>query len=139
MFDCSDRRRWIQRHRASPPTTTDYLLCICDASGEKLSAEARAGGTCGSNPCLKALGAQGFRYREKTGTPDGLVNAILRAGGSGKGKLRANGPSNSPRLPLLPLKTPVRVQLQNSNSACWEATYSTATTNTTKTFKASSD
>jgi len=48
----------------SPPTTTDYLLCIYDASGEKLSAEAPADRTCGTKPCWKALSTVGL-YRTR--------------------------------------------------------------------------
>lgn len=95
---------------------------------------------CGTTPCWKALGTVGFKYGDKAGTPDGLTKALLKAGGAGMGKIDVKGGGPNLHLPMLPLTTPVRVQLrQSSSSACWEATYSTATTNTASGFKAKSD
>ena len=123
-----------------PSTTTNYLLCIYDASGEKLSAEAPADGMCGTKPCWKVLGTVGFKYANTAGSADGLTKVLLKAGSAGKGKLGVNGSGPNLHLPTLPLTTPVRVQLrQDASSACWEATYSTATTNTASAFKAKSD
>jgi hypothetical protein len=104
-----------------------------------LSAQAPADRTCGAKPCWKAVGT-GFTYADKAGTPDGLTKALLKAGGAAKGKIGVGGSGTNLHLPTLPLTTPVRVQLQqSSSSACWEATYSTATTNTGSVFKAKSD
>jgi cysteine-rich repeat protein len=123
----------------SPPTTTDYLLCIYDASGERLSAPVAAGGMCGTRPCWKALGTIGFKYADMAGKLDGLTKVLLKAG-SGRGKLGVNGAGPNLLLPTLPLTLPVTVQLQqDASSACWEATYGTATTNTPSAFKAKSD
>jgi hypothetical protein len=123
----------------TPPLTTDYVLCIYDASGEKLSAEAPAGRMCGTTPCWRVLGTIGFTYADKTGT-HGLTKVVLKAGSAGRGKISVNGSGANLRLPTLPLTTPVKVQLQqDGSSACWEATYSTATTNTGSAFKAKSD
>ena len=124
----------------SPPTTTDYLLCIYDASGERLGAQVAASGMCGTRPCWKALGTVGFKYVDTAGTPDGLTKVLLKAGSAGRGKLGVNGSGTNLHLPILPLTMPVTVQLQqDASSACWEATYSTATTNTASAFKAKSD
>src|SRR5262249_7050557 len=124
----------------SPPTTTNYLLCLYDNSGEKLSAQAPADRMCGTKPCWKALGTVGFRYDDKAGTPDGWTAALLSAGSAGMGKIGVKGRGATLVLPMLPLTRPVRVQLrQSSSSMCWEATYSTATTNTASHFNAKSD
>jgi len=124
----------------SPPTTTNYLLCLYDNSGEKLSAQAPADRMCGTTPCWKALGTVGFKYGDTAGMPDGLTKALLKAGGASKGKISVTGGGANLHLPTLPLTTPVRVQLrQSSSSVCWEATYSTATTNSAGEFKAKSD
>jgi hypothetical protein len=121
-----------------PSTTTNYLLCIYDASGEKLSAEAPAG-MCGTKPCWKVLGTVGFKYAN-TAAPDGLTKVLLKAGNAGRGKLGVNGSGTNLHLPTLPLTTPVTVQLrQDASSACWEATYSTTATNTAMEFKAKSN
>jgi hypothetical protein len=124
----------------SPPTTTGYLLCIYDASGQKLSAAAPADRTCGTRPCWKALGTGGFKYADKTGSPDGLTHAVLKAGGAGSAKIHLKAGGANLHLPALPLTTPVRVQLrQSGSSTCWDAVYSTPTTNTATEFKATSD
>jgi hypothetical protein len=80
----------------------------------------------------------GFKYRDQTGIPDGVLNMLLEAGSAGRAKIRlkAKGASAS----TLPLTNPVRVQLQQgSSSACWEAMYSTAIPSSASTFKARSD
>jgi hypothetical protein len=95
---------------------------------------------CGTTPCWRVLGTVGFMYADKVGTPDGLTKVLLKAGSAGSGKIGVKGSGANLRLPTLPLTTPVKVQLQqDDSSACWEATYSTATTNTGSSFKAKSD
>ena len=57
-------------------------------------------------------------------------------------KLLARGENLSNRpggLPPLPFPLPVRVQLQVRDGLCWQAEFSTATTNTTFRFRARSD
>jgi hypothetical protein len=123
---------------SSPTMNTDYLLCLYDTEGALLSAEALAGGTCGTRPCWKA-GKTGFLYTKKAGTPDGLTKMLLKAGGADKGKLQVKAGGISLSLPPLPVTTPVRAQLrQSSSGTCWEAAYSTAVTNTATKFKAKS-
>ena len=123
----------------NPPTTTDYLLCFYDGSGRRLSATAPAGRTCGKKPCWRTLGG-GFSYKDKTGTPDGLMKLLLKSGDAGRGKIAVKGGGANLRLPALPLTTPVRAQLaQSGGSTCWEATYSSARTNTASAFNAKSD
>jgi hypothetical protein len=124
----------------SPTTTTDYVLCLYDMSGEKLSARAPADGTCGTKPCWKTVDSVGFKYADKDGTPDGVTKERLKAGTAGRGRIQVKGGGPNLQLPTLPLTTPVRVQLrQSSSSTCWEATYSTAITNTSSRFRAKSD
>ena len=95
---------------------------------------------CGTNPCWKVFGGVGFTYRDKVGTPDGLTNIRLKSGGAGKGKIGVKGGGANLHLPMLPLTTPVRVQLRRTDSnVCWDATYSTAVTSTVSEFKARSD
>jgi hypothetical protein len=131
-----------------PGDTTEYLLCLYDASGERLSAEAAAG-MCGTKPCWtsNALHASpsgarisGFKYFNQSSTPDGLTKITLQARSAGRAKIRVKGGGSNLDLPALPLTTPVRVQLRRSGSStCWDATYSAASTNTASEFKAKSD
>lgn len=124
----------------SPPTTTNYLLCLYDASGEKMSAQVPAARTCGTKPCWKALGTVGFTYADNVGTPDGLTKVLLKAGSAGRGKIGVKGSGANLHLPTLPMTTPVTAQLrQDGSSACWEATYNMAPTNTANAFKAKSE
>ena len=124
----------------TPSTTTNYLVCIYDASGRKLSALAPAGGVCRVHPCWRTLGSLGFRYGDKDGLPDGLTQILLAAGSAGRARIQvAGGPANFPD-PGMPLTTPVRVQFQRTDgNACWEARYGTASSNTPSGFKAKSD
>ena len=104
------------------------------------AAQAPADRMCGTKPCWKAFGTIGFKYGDKTGTPDGLTKGVLKGGAAGTAKIQVKGAGTNLHLPTLPLMTPVRVQLrQSSSSACWEANYSMATTNTGSVFKAKSD
>lgn len=125
----------------TPATTTDYLLCVYDMTGLKQSAQAQADRMCGTKPCWKAVSTKGFKYGDKAGTPDGVTKVQLKSGGVGKGKIGVKGGGANLLLPTLPLTTPVKAQLlrSDSSSLCWEATYSTPTTNTASGFKAKSD
>jgi hypothetical protein len=123
-----------------PSTSTSYLLCVYDATGALLRAEALAGGMCGTKPCWKASGKTGFTYTNKAGTPAGLTKVILKAGKPDHGKLQVKGAGTNLSFPTLPLTTPVRAQLRQSGSSiCWEATYSTVSKNTATEFKAKSN
>jgi kumamolisin len=119
----------------SPIATTDYVICLYDNAGLQLTARLPADRMCGTKPCWKALSTVGFKYRDKSGIPDGLTSALLKAGAAGHGKIKMKG-KNVP-LVALPLTTPVRVQLQQNNSStCWEASYSASTRNTSTGFTA---
>ena len=129
-----------------PLTTDDYALCVYVGPGESLAFKgtAPAGGTCGAGPCWKPSGSSGFKYADKAATPDGTVQVALKAGGAGKAKMsfKGKGPLLTGRplgLPTPPLPLPVRAQLQGENGVCFEATYSSASTNKPGTFKAKSD
>jgi cysteine-rich repeat protein len=132
--DSKDRLAWRWKPGAEteladfgdPLTTTDYALCLYDASTTSqpvLEALAPAGGTCDGQPCWKEKGEKGFDYRDKGLDPDGLQRIALRAGVDGKARVLVRGKGVNLPMPQLPLKAPVIVQLQASNGACWEAEY----------------
>ena len=126
----------------NPLTTTDYDLCIYDASGLAMASQALGGATCGTKLCWRTLGPVGFKYKNKQGAPANLASLLLRAGGPEQARIQANPPERGAGayVPPLPLAMPVRVQLQqDSSGTCWEATYSNALTNSPKAFKAKSD
>ena len=108
-----------------PTTTTAYELCIYDQGGLKLSASVPADNICAGKPCWAAIGAKGFKYKNKAATPDGLTQILLKEGADGKAKISVKGKGVNLDDPnLATLAEPVRVQLQNTIGKCWEATYS---------------
>jgi hypothetical protein len=126
----------------NPLATTSYRMCLYDATGVLLHAEAPADGMCGTKPCWRTLGVVGFKFNDKVGTPGQLGKLTLRSGGPGRGRIQANPPRRGGlvAIPPLPLMPPVRVQLHQSDSgACWDATYSSPSKNDASRFKAKSD
>lgn len=111
-----------------PSRTTSYRLCVYESAEQSapvLEALAAAGGGCGKHPCWKVIPKKAVRYRDRSGSSDGLVRVIAR---SGKGRratvvVRAKG-AELP-LPPRPLLAPVTVQLQTSDGTCWQTTDST--------------
>jgi hypothetical protein len=85
------------------------------------------GGTCGTKPCWKHLGASGYRYRDTTGTPDGITDLKLKVGATGELQLTAKGKGELLPVPSLPLVTPVTAQLaigEGAGISCWQAVFS---------------
>jgi cysteine-rich repeat protein len=138
--DEKDQLQWTwSKGQATDPTdfgdptaADDYTLCVYDESGATpsvvLRALAPAGGVCGigePKPCWKPT-KKGYRYVDKALTPDGLLKLDLRAGIDGKAKILAIGRGANLPMPVLPLATPLRVQLLAGNGQCWEAVYSAA-------------
>jgi Bacterial Ig domain len=126
-----------------PTSTTDYALCIYDGNDELLiGARAPRDGTCRTNesrPCWKE-NSKGYRYVDRDLTPDGLQQMQLKAGPEGKAQIVVKGRGNNLQAPPLSVMTlPVRVQTVNGGGACWEATFTSTSQNTTTSFKARSD
>jgi hypothetical protein len=101
----------------------------------QLSANAPAGGTCGTRPCW-AENSAGFKYANKAATPDGLIKIALRAGEEGSAKISVKGKGVNLPVPALPLTPPVTAQLQASNGTCWDAVYSEPAADDTQRFSA---
>ncbi len=114
----------------NPLGADEYDLCIYQDSGSRpllFGARAPAGGTCDGKPCWTAKGNGGFKYKNTSGVPGGLVKLLLRPGADGKAKIRARAKGAEVTLPLLPLTLPVLAQLQRIGQPdCWEASYSGA-------------
>ncbi len=149
--DTKDRLQWkwqkgsatMKAEFGNPLASTDYRLCLYDGQNTLLShASAPAGGTCNvksPKPCWRE-NASGFRYNDRDLTPDGLQQLVLKAGPAGKARITLKGKGALLHLPTLPIQhLPVRVQLNNSAGACWDATYSTTLKNQAGTFKSKSD
>jgi len=124
----------------TPLTSTDYVLCLYDNVGLEITAQPSANRTCRTKQCWKALGTKGFKYRDKSGTPDGLRSVRLRAGAADKAHIVVKGKGPNLSVPSLPFASPVRVQLKRRDTGeCWEATYTHAVLNSGNEFKARSD
>jgi hypothetical protein len=131
-----------------PTNSTPALrACVYDASGNLqpiMEAEVLPGGTCAGKPCWKVLGnvtnPVGDKYKNKDATPDGLTDAKLKAGMSGKAQvsLKGKGPmlQNPPDLQLV---LPVTVQLligDGTGTSCWQAAYTNASVHSGTKFSA---
>jgi hypothetical protein len=77
------------------------------------------------------------KYVDAGGTPDGITGMVLRSNVPGHATIKVKGKGPSLGLPALgTLALPVRVQLQRSGGACWEATHATPRVSTPETFQA---
>lgn len=146
--DTKDRLQWKWSKGAatafsdfgSPLSSTNYELCLYDATSQLVShASAPAGGNCASRPCWKVVNG-GYRYGSRDGTPDGLQQLRLKAGAAGRARISARGKGGNLKLPDLPIAHfPLTVQLQNGDGVCWSTTHSTTLRNQGDTLKSKSD
>ena len=123
-----------------PTATTGYVLCVYDDDVLAMGVQIPADGTCGTKPCWKATSTKGFRYHDRTTTPDGTKAMSLRSGDAGKAKVRLRGSGEHLPVPPLPFAAPVRVQLRRTDAPlCWEAAYAASLKSTATQFKAKSE
>jgi hypothetical protein len=121
-----------------PAAGDDYALCVFDVSipipGFVLAARAPAGTDW-------RPGSNGFSYRSRALTPDGLRSVTLKAGTTGTAKAIVKGQGDLLPLPgsAAPLPLPMLVQLQGDQGGCWEAHFESATANDGITFKAAGE
>lgn len=114
----------------NPLADTFYSLCLYDQAGEAtglgLAAATRTGTSCASKPCWRSLGEKGFKYRDRSASPEGLQSLLLRSGGEGKAKVKVKGRGGLLSMPSLPLAQDpaLSVQLRSSTGACWGAAFS---------------
>ena len=119
-----------------PLTVTDMHLCLYDQRGLQLSLDAPAGGTCGVGACWIPT-ALGYRYTDRSLTPDGLSRILLQSGDPYRARMYARGRGEHLGLPDLTLQPPVTARLKRGGGpACWEATYPTALRSQPLQFKA---
>jgi cysteine-rich repeat protein len=118
------------------PASPDYTLCLFDQSGgaERLALDAVIPAGSG----WKRRGAKGFRYRSRSGAPDGVTSVVLQSGAAGKAKAIVAGKGAALGLPPFPLAPPVRAQLQagGNDGVCFAADFAAPKKNTASTFKA---
>lgn len=99
---------------ADPTATSAYAVCLSDAEGLQLDAMVEPG------PGWKALGEQGYRFKEKTGAQDGITGVLAKVSPKGSAKAVVKGKGVGLRGPEnLPFTPPVEVGLVNvETGAC---------------------
>ena len=126
----------------TPIGSTSYALCIYDeAGGVPFNAyHGQPPGGCGTAACW-TLSSMGWKFKSKTGAPDGITNLLLKAGAADKAKVEVSAGKLDLALSPFPLQQSPRVvaQVRTSTGQCWGATFSTATKNTATKFSAKSD
>ncbi len=108
-----------------PLTTANYAFCLYAGAAEDrvASLEIPPGAS------WKLVRARGYRYRDRTGSADGIIKMSLRGSGGDRAQARVRGKGeNLPDFGLsggLPL--PVVAQLLNTQSGvCWESRFDAA-------------
>ena len=112
-----------------PTVSTDYTLCVYDETAStpslRLGVSAPAAELCRTRACWRQT-SSGFRYSDRTLTPNGLASLQLESGIAGRARITLKGKGPLLRLPTLPFaqQSRVIVQLKNGVGQCWEADYS---------------
>jgi hypothetical protein len=113
-----------------PINSTDYAFCAYDATSNVparvMNVVVPHGGTCaGGQPCWRATGTKGFKYKDSARTTGGIGKIILKVGPAGKAKVLVKGKGANLPVPSLPLDddTHVTAQVVNSNGQCWTASF----------------
>jgi DNA-binding beta-propeller fold protein YncE len=120
-----------------PDVSTEYAVCVYDAAGPQpvTSLLVPPGISCFRDgletfPTLCwEWRAQGFAYRNRERTPDGVALMSVKPGGDGETSLRVQANKGAVPPLGLPLDAPVVVQVQAGNGTCWEARFSNLTVN----------
>lgn len=131
----------------SPEIDDDYTLCVFDHSAATpalLFAAAVPGGRLCNNLSCWRRSARQLTYRDRSGVPEGIDGLRLQSGEAGRAAVQLKGKGihlvgRPDPLPLPPLPTPLRVQLQSADGVCWEASYDTPAVNAFGVFKGGSD
>lgn len=122
-----------------PLATTAYRVCVYDnAPSLVLGVTIPAGGICNpktNRPCWKSP-KRGFSYRNPNQAMGAIQSLDLREGTSTTARIALRGRGSLLALPsLMTLSAPLVVQLQASDGACWESSYSPpARTQSAKSF-----
>lgn len=119
-----------------------YTLCVYDSSVDPqplMELRVLPQGSCNGKPCWKATGTSGFKYKDKTGFPDGATSLKFKAGVDGKASLQVQAKSENFLISAPPYTTPLTVQLLADNGTsveCFESVLSLAQKNDSSQFKA---
>jgi hypothetical protein len=99
-----------------PLTTTSYRLCIY--SGGSVT-----GLTIPAGSKWRGAGKTGYRFEDRSGSPDGITSAKVRIGSAHYPTLVNGNGVNLPDILAAPLTEPVIVQLLITDDLCYSAVY----------------
>jgi len=127
--DTKDRLiwKWIKGQATSrdefadPTTKRGYALCIYAGTTPLTDVAVSANSTKWS-----AISTKGFKYKDATGSEDGIQKVVLKGGAENKAKALMKGKGNNLPDPTLgSIPAPVTAQLVNSDTpVCWETVHS---------------
>src|SRR5262245_45346613 len=129
--------------------STRYDVCIYDQARGLVGGMTvdRAGQTCGTRPCWKALDTTGYRYSDKTAFANGIQSITAKSGAAGKGSVKLKGANRTSKgQTALPtgianaLQAPngqATLQVVTDDAGCFEAVLTTVRKNTAVQFAAS--
>jgi cysteine-rich repeat protein len=104
----------------NPAGTTAYSLCVYAGTTAVVSYTIDPSATFWS-----PAGTKGLKYKDTTGSSDGIQKAILKSGDAGKAKALVKGKGTNLPDPALPFAAfPVTAQLVNSsNNVCFDTVF----------------
>src|SRR5207244_3941523 len=116
----------------TPNGGTFYELCIYDEDSgvpsDMYRGQPGGRGVCGriATSCWKQL-PTGWKFKSKTGAPDGITGVTLKARDAGKAKVQMSARNNL-ALGAFPLQASPHVvaQVRTSTGQCWSANFSAA-------------
>jgi hypothetical protein len=117
---------------------TAYTICLYDQLGGGVASLRvnRPQDRCGTRPCWKTLRGVGFKYTDQLLAADGVLQAVLKTGPVGTGKVVAKGKRNLAKgLTALPIGVAGRltsnrqatVQIVVSDAGCFTGTVNRVT------------
>ncbi len=119
-----------------------YSFCIYDDSTNDqplMEATLLPGGMCSGDPCWKATGASGLKFKDRDGTPDGISGAKFKAGDAGKAQVQIRAKRDNLVAPAPPLMLNATVQLlidDGVTTECWQTEFGSELANEAGKFKA---
>jgi cysteine-rich repeat protein len=124
-----------------PRASTGYAICVYEddssaATPVLLRAVADPGQACSRKKGCWRSAPNGFEYRSKSGSPDGVRRISLRAGSDGRASIVVAGGGPHVAVPALPLPPSVTVQVRQLGDgfACWVARHDLIVKNRTDLF-----
>jgi hypothetical protein len=124
-----------------PRSDTSYALCVYPESNPSVPivrAAIPAGSRCSRTTGCWRRTRRGFKYRSRSGGPDGVDAVSLEAGPFGRARIAVRAHGRHLGLPSLPLTEAVTVRLQkvDGSEPCWDAQHHDVVKSTNRRFVA---